>query len=346
MHRRSFIKNVYVGGLAFALPEFSFLKDFSDYEYIEPVKTQITSRVAAETDPYCVNEEFHIDEKRATQLLFKAIKTLTGIADLSAGVKSLFPSFSPNLRIAIKLNLASGEMPSHLFLAAALADALVTAGLKPENIIIWERGESSLKRAGFPIVNSPGKVKIIGTDTPGFGFNTSREYRVNKIPLFLTSILTSHTDYQINIGVLKHHWMAGIATVLKNVYGAVPLLDNVKMTGVMNVAKMHFNYCDPCIAELNEVVEEIAPTVLYICDGLLGMYNNGPLGPPQWVQNEIMVSHDPVAIDTLSLYRIEKKRREIGLPPVITRARYIRTAARCGMGTNNPENIEIIGGTG
>jgi hypothetical protein len=55
-----------------------------------------------------------------------------------------------------------------------------------------------------------------------------------------------------------------------------------------------------------------------------------------------MLSDDPVAIDTLAFYKIEKKRREIGLPPLLNKALYLKTSAQMDLGTNNPDNMDII----
>jgi hypothetical protein len=47
-------------------------------------------------------------------------------------------------------------------------------------------------------------------------------------------------------------------------------------------------------------------------------------------------------VDTLALYRLEKQRVANQLNPVSHKARYIRTSANLGLGTNNPEDMEII----
>ncbi|MBW1767163.1 MAG: DUF362 domain-containing protein [Deltaproteobacteria bacterium] len=342
MRRRDFLKSVFVIGAPFILPDFEFLKDFKDYKYIEPVQNRKFARIVICKDPNCVSNDFSIDNNRPANLFSKALIKFTGKQNTNEAVKSLFPHFKDTLRVTIKVNTASSGMPSHPSVAFAIADSLIEAGLRPDNIIIWERSESTLIDAGYTIMDEPGKVRVIGTDSSGYGYDETRTEQVHGVHVNLTSILTRHSDYQINLGVLKHHWFTGAAICLKNHYGSIPLLDNPILNGPYDILRLHLNACDPYISELNGIIADKVPTILYVCDGLLGAYNNGPLGPPQWVQNEIMLSNDPVAIDTVGLYLIEKKRKEIGLPPLLNKALYLRTSAHLGLGTNNPKNMEIM----
>ena len=342
INRRAAIKSFFIGGLTPLYARWDFLKKYEDYKYIEAVKNNIHSKVVSYTDPLCVTAQFKINEQRARTLFQKALMEYTGKSTIGEAAKSLFPKFRTDLRVAIKVNTASTYMPSHQCLAYAIAHSLIGAGLKPENIIIWERTEKTLMESGYVIRNEPEKIKVIGTDSTGYGYDQEKKEKVHKVPVYVTSILTKHADYQINLGVLKHHWFTGVATCLKNHYGSIPLFDNVRLTGIRNLIRLHLNACDPYISELNHLMEDKAPTVLNVCDGLLGIYNSGPLGPPQWVQNELLLSSDPVAIDTLSFYRIEQKRKEVGLPPLLNKAMFLKTSAHSGLGTNNPEQMEII----
>ena len=52
-------------------------------------------------------------------------------------------------------------------------------------------------------------------------------------------------------------------------------------------------------------------------------------------------SQDPVALDYQGFQIIEKKRKENGLESAALRAKYIQTAAEMGLGTNNPDQMEI-----
>ena len=58
-------------------------------------------------------------------------------------------------------------MPSHPVIAYAIASCLVEAGLKPDNIIVWEREE--------------GAIKTIGTNTKGYGYDERRSEKAHGI---------------------------------------------------------------------------------------------------------------------------------------------------------------------
>ncbi|MBN1533459.1 MAG: DUF362 domain-containing protein [Spirochaetes bacterium] len=274
-------------------------------------------------------------------MLRRGLREYAGKRTAAEAVRSLFPSFRPDLRVAIKINTASSIMPSHRVVAETMASCLVEAGIAPGNIMIWERGEGTMRDAGYVISAGGQGVQVIATDTPGYGYDESRTERVGGVPVYLTRIITERCDALINIAALKHHYFAGITGTQKNLYGAIPLVDRPFMIGLYDLMRLHLNHSDPCISELNALVAEKVPTVLYICDALLGSYNNGPLGPPQWAQKELLLGDDPVAIDTLMLYRVELKRREAGHEPVLYKARHILTSANMGLGTNDPENMDI-----
>ncbi len=342
MKRRDFLKGALLGVTPVVLPDFEFIKDYSDYSLIEPVKNQKFARVVSYSDPDCVSADLSINKEKADRLFRQALLAYTQKPTISEAIVSLFPEFREDLRVSIKVNTASDHLPSHPVIAYAITSCLLEAGLKPDNIIVWEREEKTLVSSGYQISNSPGTIKTIGTNTKEYGYDERRSEKVHGVPIYLTSILTQHSDYQINLGVLKHHWFTGAAVCLKNHYGSIPLFDEITAIGPVDLVRLHLNACDPYMSELNWLIEEKVPTVLFVCDGLLGAYNNGPLGPPQWIQNEILISQDPVAIDTLAFYRIEKKRKQIGLPPLLNKAMFLKTSANMGLGTNNPDNMEII----
>jgi uncharacterized protein (DUF362 family) len=342
MNRREFIKTALAAAVPVFPAEYDFLKDYADYTIIRPVKNRKFARVVSCRDEAVVSGDFTINNELAARLLKTAILEFTGKNSIREAVRGLFPKFRDDLRVSLKINTASWDMPTHRVVAETMAACLVEAGLRPDNIIIWERTEDTLKGAGYAVRTAAGSVKTVATDTAGYGYDESRSYRVGGIPVYLTSIITEKSDYMINLGVLKHHFMTGVTTAMKNLYGTIPLLDRPFLMGLHNVLRFHLNACDPCVAELNALVAEKVPTILYICDGLLGMYNDGPWGPPQWAQNEIILSNDPVALDTIALFRIEHRRKDVGLPPVMNRALFIRTAAHLGLGTNDPGHMDMI----
>lgn len=342
MNRREFLSMALCAGAPAILGEYDFLKEYSDYSVITPVRSAKRARVVSIRDPLCVSRGYAIDRARAERLFRKALLEYAGKPSIREAVRSLFPGFRENARVSIKVNTASWELPTHRVVADAIASCLVEGGVKPDAIAIWERSEETMKGGGFTPGHAPGAVKVIATDTPGYGYDESRIETVNGVRVPLTTILTRHSDYMINLSVMKHHFIAGVTGALKNLYGCIPLLDRPLLIGPCGLIRFHLDGGARCIAELNDIVSRTVPTILYVCDALMGSYSKGPWGPPQWVQNEIVLSNDPVALDTISLYRIAKRRRSLGMPPVIGNAGHVRTAALMGLGTNNMNNMDII----
>jgi len=101
--------------------------------------------------------------------------------------------------------------------------------------------------------------------------------------------------------------------------------------------------CDPYLAELNAAAPIKDKTRLIVVDGLRALYNGGPRDNPpyRWRQNSIIAGKDTVAVDHLGLEIIEAKRIENGLTPLGDRARHVATAAKLGLGTNDPERIDL-----
>jgi len=84
-------------------------------------------------------------------------------------------------------------------------------------------------------------------------------------------------------------------------------------------------------------------TRLILVDGLRALYHGGPRDNPKcrWRQNSIVAGTDPVAVDALALRIIEEKRRAEGMDPIGDKARHVATAAKMGLGTNDPSAIDF-----
>ena len=171
-----------------------------------------------------------------------------------------------------------------------------------------------------------------------------------EVSLPLSAIVTQQCHYLINMPVIKHHPLCGLTAALKNYYGTVALIDTVlfkgnltrtKREGYRIVEKMHANSGDPQIAELANTPVLRDKTCLHIGDFLFSRFDGGHHGPAQYINGEILISQDPVALDYLGFQALEQKRQEKGLSTLSLRAKYIQSAAELGLGTNNPDQMEI-----
>jgi hypothetical protein len=133
---------------------------------------------------------------------------------------------------------------------------------------------------------------------------------------------------------LKGHWLTGIGTVIKNyiLYSGRPR-----------------NYHEEKSTKLGEIW--LLPGVkgktrLVIVDALYPLCDKGPQPDPRykWAYNGIIAGTDPVAVETVCLRILTKKREAIrGEPWPITPPPICVEAADkvYGLGTSNLKNIKI-----
>ncbi len=66
------------------------------------------------------------------------------------------------------MNTIAGKgMSTHVSLVLAICERLQQAGIKPGDIIIWDRTSRELERAGYTISTDPNRVRCFGTDMAG-----------------------------------------------------------------------------------------------------------------------------------------------------------------------------------
>lgn len=272
-----------------------------------------------------------LNEDIVYRMINGGIKKLTGQETSSSAWKSLFTSHDI---IGIKVNCLGRErFSSHPEVVKGIVTGLRSAGIQDKNIIIWDRLTSELRRAGFKI-NIRGKgVKCFGTDA--VGYDEEPEIK-GSIGSCFSRILSTHCTALINVPILKDHDLAGVSLSMKNFYGAIH-----------NPNKYHDNNCDPYIADLNSHPYIRDKLRLVVCDGIVGVYNGGPAYKKRWSwdYNRLLISMDPVALDSLGRSIIEEKRKETGLENLKKAGRepkYITSAAQLGLGVEDLKATDVI----
>lgn len=245
---------------------------------------------------------------------------------------------SPGQKVSIKVNTIAGKgMSTHVSLVLAICERLQQAGIKPGDIIIWDRTSRELERAGYTISTDPNHVRCFGTDTAGYGYEDQPQ-SFGKVSAKISKILTQNCDVMINLPLLKDHEIAGVTLAMKNMYGVVE-----------HPNELHGGNCNPYIADLNMLPPIREKMRLTILDGMTGLYNGGPSFHPEytWPHNGLIVAQDRVALDRTGAQIIERKRAEKGLKTLAEVGRpatYISTAADAQhkLGTDTPANISLI----
>lgn len=321
--RREFIKGISAIGIGGVVGSAMFsLGAYNTYG-------QRVSKVVIATDPNATSGMV-INPNVTKQLVDLCVMQFTGQKKPSDAWASVIPSLSPKDLIAIKVNCINSALPSHREVVDAIVQGLISAGAKENNIIIWDRRNSELHRCGYKLNNTKTGVRCFGTDEAGWGY-----YKLVKVAdkdERLSKILTS-ADHIINVPVLKNHNIAGVTLSMKNHYGSVDKPGSLhgKIINLLN--------CDPYIAELNNLPDIRNKTRLIVVDALLGIYKGGPHGAPQFAYNSIILGNDPVAVDYQGWKILEAEAQKHGRS--IRYPKHIETAAKIGLGTNDPNGMKV-----
>ena len=295
------------------------------------------SRVVVARHPMLRGAGSAVDPGRIQTLLDRAIQALFLRDDPpEAPLAAWRRLVRPGDRVALKVNTLGGRgISSNLELVEAICDRLRQAGIKPGDIVVWDRDSDEMERAGFKLSIGGDRVQCFGTDRVGYEEDLAAYGSVGSR---LSKILTRYTNVLINVPVLKDHDGAGITIALKNMFGVIH-----------NPNKYHPNGCDPYVADLNMLPEIRSRMRLTICDATTAMFDGGPGFKPErsWKCNSLLVSEDPVALDATGWQIIERKRAEKGLKTLEAEQRaprYISTAAdnEHRLGNCDPSRIEVV----
>ncbi len=290
------------------------------------------SKITISKDEWIQDTKGSVDSDRLIKVLDNGIQAQFNVDAVVEGWKQII---KPHQVVGLKVNCLSGYGSTHTELIDAIIERLREAGLKSRNIIIWDRLNSDLEDAGFKISYDGSGPKCYGNDYAGFEPNLeifgSAASRV-------TRTVTRHCDVIINLPLLKDHSIAGVTLSMKNLFGAIH-----------NPHKYHLNVGDPYIADVNMLPSIRNKVRLNICDAINAQYEGGPSFMPQWRWpfNGLIFGTDRVALDYTGWQIIEEKRKAMGKKSLTESGRkpsYIATAADPDhmLGTNKPENIEVI----
>ncbi len=238
----------------------------------------------------------------------------------------------------------------------AIIDGVKQAGVKPRDIVVFDRNHSYFVQAGYDKWLPDGvrsawaseTYEPIQLDMDGYDRDCFVELPVIQPgqnpndPHFRRSyaarFLTKEISKLINVPVLKHHHSAGVTLALKNMaYGMAN-----------NVARSHQNATLHCTSVFIPGIVDLQPfrqkAVLHIVDGVKGVYHGGPAARPEyiWEHKTMYFATDPVAVDKAGWKALDKKRVEAGLP-VIALSKPDKVARRLNA---QPEHIEIASALG
>ncbi|MGE5544152.1 MAG: DUF362 domain-containing protein [Bacillota bacterium] len=242
---------------------------------------------------------------------------------------------SPGMRVLLKVNLIG---PKHSDTAAVTHSEFVralTRILKERGCIVWIGDSSGGSIAGIaPTAQSlvvSGLVKVAREEGAVIK-NFDKEGVVEVIPasgrtgrMYLARPMFE-ADLVINLPKLKTH-SAGIYTgAIKNLFGCIP-----------GLKKAEYHRLAPNPKDLGQTIADIHQAVrvgLHIMDGITAMQGEGPTAGEVYHAGKILISTDPLALDTVAAAMLGMVVEDI---PILESARERQ------LGESDPAKIEIAG---
>lgn len=291
------------------------------------------ARVIIARNPAARTKTGSLSASGVKKLLDTAMENLFQVTLAETAWKQLI---RPDDIVGLKPNCLAGKgMSTHPELIDAVVESLLQVGVKKNQIIIWERLNDDLERAGYKIYYGRNQVQYYGNDVAGY---TKDLHVFREIGSLLSRVVAYQCNVLINLPILKDHGIVGFSGGLKNYFGAIH-----------NPNKYHNYIGDPYVADVNCLPVLKNKTRITICDALTAQYEGGPPFMPQWAWpfNGLLVAIDPVAIDRVGWQIIEDKRKEMKMPSLAQAGReprYIFTAADSDhrLGICNLDQIELV----
>ncbi len=267
--------------------------------------------------------------ERLDEALGAAVARAAGEKGPVEGMRKLF---KPGDVVGIKLNTLGGKGLSPTpQVVDALTRWLQAAGVPARNILVVDRSDRELTRAGFTLNRGESGVRCFGINDDWEW--TPREW--GRGGSCFARVLVKDITALINVGVLKDHDLAGVSVCLKNWYGFIH-----------NPNKHHDDGCNPYVAHLAAYPLIHDKVRLGLVDGMTAQCHGGPARQPRWAWpwQGFLASADLVAIDAVGKSIIEARRKEVGLPTLAQEKReprYIVEGGQIGLGESDMSRIRI-----
>ncbi len=246
--------------------------------------------------------------------------------ELSGGLGNLIKK---DEKVLLKLNLVRGAEPeravtTHPCIAAALARVLNESGY--ERLSAGDScgfGSTTKIMKGLLLDEKLKKYNVALADFSE-GIQVGNESGVHAKKFVLAKEVVE-TDALISVSKMKTHALEYITGAVKNQYGCIQGLNKAKghtvYTSQESFAKM--------LIDLNLTVKPR----FYIMDGITAMEGNGPTSGTPVQMNVILMSRDPVALDSVFS-------RLINLDPANVPTNTF--GERMGLGKYKKEDIELV----
>jgi uncharacterized protein (DUF362 family) len=266
----------------------------------------------------------------ARAALERALVAATGLAPARDAVAALFRATDT---VGIKVNSLGGpRLAPRVELVNALAALLRDAGVPPARIVVFDRSDRELRRAGYAIRRSGGDYLCYGIERD----YDSEPSVSGEIGSCFARLVSTTCTALISFGVVKDHDLCGVSAGLKNLFGLIN-----------NPNKYHDHNCDPYVADVANHPYVRGKLRLVVLDGVTAQCHGGPAWRPDtgWPLGAVAASTDPVAADAWAWTAIDAERARRGLPSLEQAKRpplFLATASRYGLGVGDRSAIREV----
>ena len=341
---------------ALLLPAFSLLRA----EDLPPPRPEATpSRVCFAMEQDAVGPGMTPVQGVVDRMVAGVICAVTGKPTPSEAWRSLVkPGEKIGIRVATQPGPVGGTHPQ---VAKAVVDQLVAAGIKPSDIIVWDRRQQDLIAAGYERV--PGlslrwieqgagfdpraTVECSAIGQLVYGDLSFKENRTSLADILgpkaqlsneshLPVILSREVDKVINIPSLCDSTYTGINGALAGM--TLGILDNWRRFGNGR------GYADAALAEVYADPRISKKVILTIMDAMVLQYAGGPFpSPVNCVQyGTLFASRDPVAVDATALRLLDEQRLISKLPKASDDGGHVAEAESRGLGNADEKMIKLV----
>jgi hypothetical protein len=299
-------------------------------------------------------EAFLPDSERVAATFDRGLTHFCGQASVSAAWRSLV---STNDTIGIKVFSEPGPVAgTRPAVVAAMVRGLLAAGVPAGQIIIWDRHAANLRNAGFYELGRNLGVQVAGAAETGYDTNV---FYLPDSPV-VGDLVWGDTEFGLtnkNLGVGKRSFVSKLVSrQMTKIISVAPLINenaagicghffSLGLGSVDNTRRFDGNperlaVALPEIIALPSIGDRVA---LYVTDALLAQYQGGPAGYLQFtsVCDELWLSHDPVALDTLALKELMLQRRRLSAPILPANSAIYTNAVLLQLGVSDPARIQV-----
>lgn len=280
----------------------------------------------------------------------QAITNLTAKPTVAAAWASLAGT---NETFGLKVYTAPGSRTgTRPAVAAAVIKGLLEAGVPTNHIIVWDRHEADLRRAGYFELAERFGIRVEGAAEAGYDAQTFYEAAMigNLVygdlefgkkdegvgrKSFVSKLVSQQITKIINIAPVLNHNAAGVAGNLFSL--AMSSVDN---TVRFEVTPARLATAVPEIYALPVLGDRV---VLNISDALICQYEGEERGLLHYSVdlNEIRLSRDPVALDALALQDLERSRKARSQVELPSNWELYKNAALLELGVADLKHIDI-----